>query len=490
MSDLAGEKHNGTFEIDGKSITGTLTVNGRRSSLYLRDEDFILDHRLGHSCILGTLHDLRKVSLFHCLTKSNGTASRYNEGYHQAELFPHYVLSGDRHLLPDEAAVTRITFTIDDAANLFHHPRDFGFLFNAKDDVAEIIKKERDIELGDSPTIVYFSGRREILRSVTPLGTFTVHNAAWPSPESADGIGIKNAILCQIDFSTPIVFDDAIGRLLDVGRFLDLIAGRQQNISRVSIGLNGPDLARQSVAVDWSMLKTRPGERRERPVLAYDVLIDGARSPEDFAAVLSRWLERNEAWRTSRVQFQEHFWEQGHLSVNRIVADANTFDILPDDAFPPMPPVDPAVLEARDKARAIFAQLAKSAERDSALSALGRLGRPTLKRKIAARADLIRQRLPNAFPDLQLVIDEAVNCRNFFVHASVQSFPYMKNWPTIEFFIDTLEFVFGASDLVEAGWDIQKWHAQGTSMSHPFGAYKITYAEALPKLKRLLTEQG
>jgi hypothetical protein len=46
--------------------------------------------------------------------------------------------------------------------------------------------------------------------------------------------------------------------------------------------------------------------------------------------------------------------------------------------------------------------------------------------------------------------------------------------------------VFAASDLIEAGWDAKAWCATPTSMSHPFGRYRISYAENLRKLRSLL----
>jgi hypothetical protein len=54
------------------------------------------------------------------------------------------------------------------------------------------------------------------------------------------------------------------------------------------------------------------------------------------------------------------------------------------------------------------------------------------------------------------------------------------------FFTNTLEFVFAASDLIEAGWDIKAWSEIGTVMSHPFGAYRLTYTRNLEELKALL----
>ena len=79
-----------------------------------------------------------------------------------------------------------------------------------------------------------------------------------------------------------------------------------------------------------------------------------------------------------------------------------------------------------------------------------------------------------------------MNCRNFYVHGSEPRFDYESNAAAISFFIDTLEFVFGASDLIEAGWNIRSWIHTCTSATHPFGRYRANYPLALPKLKALL----
>jgi hypothetical protein len=38
-----------------------------------------------------------------------------------------------------------------------------------------------------------------------------------------------------------------------------------------------------------------------------------------------------------------------------------------------------------------------------------------------------------------------------------------------------LEFIFAASELVEAGWDVEKWAKQGSCGSHPFGELRQHY---------------
>src|SRR5690606_40268316 len=57
---------------------------------------------------------------------------------------------------------------------------------------------------------------------------------------------------------------------------------------------------------------------------------------------------------------------------------------------------------------------------------------------------------PTLFPELDLVVDQAVNCRNFYVHGSASAIDYSTNFDQVQFFTDTLEFVFGISDLLRS----------------------------------------
>ena len=120
------------------------------------------------------------------------------------------------------------------------------------------------------------------------------------------------------------------------------------------------------------------------------------------------------------------------------------------------------------------------------LGALGRIGKATLKRKVRSRAKLITDIVGDQFPDLDVVVDQAVDCRNYYVHGSVAKIDYIKQVDQVQFFTDTLEFVFAASDLVESGWDITAWSKQGSTLSHPFGQYRINYKQQLSELKKLL----
>jgi len=95
------------------------------------------------------------------------------------------------------------------------------------------------------------------------------------------------------------------------------------------------------------------------------------------------------------------------------------------------------------------------------LGALGRAAKSNLKNKIRYRASC-NLSAGARFDELTLVTDEAVNCRNHYIHGSELSFDYERNFNTVAFFMATLEFVFAASDLIEAGWILR--HGQPTRL--------------------------
>jgi hypothetical protein len=186
------------------------------------------------------------------------------------------------------------------------------------------------------------------------------------------------------------------------------------------------------------------------------------------------------------MRFSESFAKQNGYSIDRLIASANMFDILPSSAAPATVQLSKELEDAKELARSTFRSLPQSIERSSILNALGRMGQSSLKHKIRYRAQPIVDVIGARLPELTKVIDEAVDCRNHYVHGSAGSFDYNANFGTVCFFIDALEFVFAASDLIEAGWEVETWSQIPTSMSHPFAKFRVTYVERLRELKRLL----
>lgn len=167
----------GTFTLrPGEDFFGQLTLKGGQSLLYLRDESYVSAHNIPEQCIKGVLHDLTRITLLHCIPRSTaGSAGRGNERYSFAEIFPHFVLSGDQHIGPSDKAITAIDFVIDDATTLFYDFDAFGHLIvDAKKFIEEIVhaqakELDREISVGPEPEIFYFTGKRQIFSAETAL---------------------------------------------------------------------------------------------------------------------------------------------------------------------------------------------------------------------------------------------------------------------------------------------------------------------------------
>lgn len=483
----------GTFTLSpGKDIHGEITLAGLNTSLYLQDKEFFNPDDLPEQCVKGILRDQTKMSLIECVTTVGfGSSSRGKESYHFAEIFPHYVIHGDHHIGPTDKTITGVEFVVDDASTLFYDYNAFGNVIDARPFIEQIVHAnalEREITLGPDPQILYFTGRFEIFAvDETVLGKISVSHNLRSNMGGSDGVYLKSTISVTTAFRETATFHDAIAHTFTLLNFLDLLAGRPQNLLKLNLHIESdmgqPDI---NLKVYCSMPPRREPSHEARRPQPSDVLLDAVQQPGEFSQVLKHWLSRNEAWHDARQRFFNSFSNQRHYSIDRLIGSANMFDILPDSAVPKDVELNAALKTAKDGCRNIFKQLGESIERNSVLSCLGRLGKSSLKHKIQHRGKILLKEAKEIFPELFLVTHEAVNCRNHYVHGSKSNFDYSNNFDTVIFFANTLEFVFAASDLIEAGWDIMAWSKTGTSTSHPFSEYRINYAQNLRQLKALL----
>ena len=490
MGQLRQSRQAGRFALaQDEDIYGELTLAGPRSSLHLYDRRAFQTHAAPHQYITGILHDLTKVSLVHCVTQQvPGHCARGTEEYYFAKSFPHYVIRGDSHLAPNEKTIAKIHFVVEDAATLFYDFDTFGIALDAKPFIEQITAANakvasRPIHAGPAPWILYFTGRCDIFSAGTVIGRISASHCPRPTTFGGPtGVGLKNTIVLTIEFPEPILFEQSIQRMMTAGRFLEILLGRPQ--SYVGISLTTESGAHHSV--HWSMQPKRKRLSNDPKPHPSDVLLDAVRQTDDFCRVFASWLDRDESWLSARMRFSKCFAKENSYGIDRLIAAANMFDILPTCSVPSDVPLSKELEAAKAASREAFRVLPQSPERDSILGALGRVGRANLKHKVRYRAANILKETARCFPDLTMVIDEAVNCRNFYVHGSDPSFDYNTHFDAVNFFTDTLEFVFAASDLVEAGWDVKAWSQTATTMSHPYSRYRISYAPRLQELKALL----
>lgn len=491
MDELEERKRAGTFTISpGKDVYGELTLAGQKTSLYLHDKELNTDTISGQ-CVMGVLHDLTKVSLIQCITPSvPGSVTRGNERYNFANIFPHYVVLGDDHIAPAEQTIAEVHFVVDDASTLFYDFDAFGSLIDARPFIEQIANANafgRKITTGADPAILYFTGKREIFATDTVLGRISASHNPSHNMGGPDGMSLKNTIFITIAFKEAVNFKDAIFHTSTLLPYLGILVGRPQNLLQLSLRIESDNERPVLLKVYWSMPpKWEPshGEQRPHPT---DVLLDAVRQPDAFSHVLGRWLDRQQEWRDARLRFFHSFAKQQHYDIDRLIGSANMFDILPESAVPPAVQLSEELKAAKKECCKIFEKLEVGPERTSVLNALGRVGKSNLKRKIRHRAEPLMEAVGKGFPELDMVTDKAVDRRNYYVHGSGSKRPRFNYSDNLDiFFTDTLEFVFAASDLIEAGWDVKAWSEMRTTMSHPFAQYRISYDLHLRELKALL----
>jgi hypothetical protein len=491
LSDKERAPNLGRFNVAGRELHGHITVDGTNSSLFLHDtQPFSADSP--NNCITGTLHDLTKVTLLDCLVTQGGGSTGYGkECYFIARIFPHFILHGDRHISTTEKSITEIAFSMQDASALFNDFTAFGYVVDGRHLMQQIASAYPDpaIKVGPHPEIFYFNGMREVFSVETAIGRISgSHNLSFRFP-GPDGIHVDNTILVAVEFKEEVRFGEAMRDASSVLLYLGLLVGRPQEFVKLRVRIK----AEEEIPVFLDVVRTmpfhlNPANTGEKPHPG-DVLLNAIDSPAEFSLVSKNWFARQPQWKNARMRFFNSYEEQRHYSVDRLVGSANMFDILPRDAFPAKIELREELRAARDDAQNSFRALPRSPERDSVLSALGRIGKPSLKQKTRHQLRKVTGALPNVFPDLQMVCDEAVNCRNYYVHGSLPTFDYGNNFDAVVFFAETLEFVFAASDLIESGWDIKKWIGKRPQHTHPFGRYRLSYSEQLKYLKSLLPDE-
>ncbi|MBL4803926.1 MAG: hypothetical protein JKY71_03600 [Alphaproteobacteria bacterium] len=484
MKQYEGSAKFGEFDIPFHSmpLAGQLSLDGGRTSLELYSKEFFNLLEVNGKSIHGVLNDKEKISLIDCVTpEAPGSGSRSGERYFFSNIFPHYVVFGDSHLDPEQETILSLGFVIEDASSLFYDFDAFGTILKDDYDSKALLEqisetRERSFQVGEHPEIFYFTGKDEVFSSDTCWGKISAsHRPAWSFP-SPDGISMKNNIPVNIEFEHPHKFEEAVNKFYVLLGFLETILGQPQNVTRLYVETAETKEHHDTLEIYWCMrpeYKEYLSDRKPHPA---DVLVNGGMAPDKFSSVLKEWLEIQSDRQESRARFIQSFRNQNNYTIDRLVGAANMFDILPDNAVGSPKSLCPALSRAIEVCRETLNKVPRTQERDGVLGALGRVGNHNLKTRVKNRAKLITDKI-DKFPELELVIDQTINCRNFYVHG-----PSKKEKLTAEdrshfsiFFTDTLEFVFAASELIEVGWDIEEWVSKGSCLSHPFARYIHSY---------------
>lgn len=480
----------------GKTVDGEFLLDGRKSTIALYIDAKLFRAWWKGSILTAELARGGHVTFLDCVVEG-GTSffgSAVDGRKHETRVYPHFALAGGKPL-SDHTTVRGLGVLVDDFASIYDDFDAFGADLEAEKRIGSILEDfekriGRKVEIGDHPMVAYYSGRGTLFDVEVPFGSVSTWNRVGQGMGSTKGVAITNEVMTNLAFAPAISFMQAIRHLEDVLGFLHIVTGRRQNVLRLELEADLPNTPRHEAIFDvhWSTPPQRSELLDDEPPHPADLPLNAGHDAKTFAAVMAQWLGMSAQRLDARLQFFNGFSRGNHFNIDRLVSGANMFDILPVNAAPADVALPEELQKAKIEAKAIFKALPSSPERDSVLGALGRIGKANLKQKARHRAAIIRKRTV-LFPDLDFVLDEAINCRNHYVHGSAAKIDYRAHFAeVVPFFTRTLEFVFATSDLIDAGWNANKALGLPTTGSHPFGDYRARYPSDLKRLKALLAQ--
>lgn len=492
MSDRRDKKvvrrHLGEFSISGQGrLVGEVVLDGPNTSLKVHSTEPIRDIQRG-THITGMSYSGEFLTLMDCV--NNGTSSTWNDqdvSRHQTDIFPHHVIVGRRHLDPANKCIEAVQFTVPDATSLFYDWNAFGHVVDAKPIIDQVLserRKQRAVETGDYPEVAYFTGKYGISEVTTRIGKISASHTPRMNMGGPRGVYIKNRITISIEPETLIDFQTAVGSAFELYSFLSMAAGRPQQIKEIRIQFPREGETFVQPAVIYPSFYFGRDTEKQEDSHHWDYPLDPVNRKSEFDSVLADWMSRNSTWGDARGRYIGCIQRATFYDPDRLIAAANMFELLPLDAVPEPAAISKELSEARNTCKEILRKLDRSQARDGALDALGRLGRPSLRDRIDHRAHLVTAKLPEgSLKDLEYVIGLAIKRRNFYVHGSDGGVDMKTLGSFTPFLTDTLEFIFAASDLVQAGWDIAAWDRTHRGWGHSFARYRNNYEPDLLRLK-------
>lgn len=464
------------FTIGKSPILGELVLAGEETKLCLSSRTNIPYNPEPHT-LFGESLDHNKISLYDCVGHSPVPEGVYPNPVFKREIFPHFALIGTKHFARDEQVFKAISFKTDDLGLLFSRRGTFGSAWLDPKKLAEVLGPTfsvRNIALGESPAIFYFTGRKSFDPIKLHIATFSTDIKFTGSVSDTTGISCPAETIATLTYEDPKTLDQIISDVTSILDFVATITGRHQGvrdlIATTSVATHDPDSPTiDRVSVHWSFapksLETSPGNHRDFPVTP-EV------SEEEFNNVFSSWMQKHDDWVTARsriLRWQKH----GHnYDENRLIAAANAFDILPDSIYPEVGKLSEETLLKRKRCKEIIMELKHGNERSQILGTLEFWG-SKLGDKLLCRSKIVQNNFNEHFPNLDEVLKIALKARNFYVHGTDYGHKYYND--LLVFLTDTLEFVFVASDLIECGWDASRWAKQEPSLDHPMARFFYSY---------------
>ena len=480
------------FDVGDRRVGGQ--INLRRGNLFDSNVVSIADDKFVAIREGGSLHgssEAGRVSLLGCVQGGMLTTTSWGDfAIHHGDVAFRYALFGKRHVADDERCVQGIEFTLEGTeSSVFTHNKfqRFGHIDDPDDEILDAIRRKRpDYLQGEfvrgSAMVSYFTGAWELLpRFKTVLGTLSVRRSMRVD---LSGRSMEDTPRISIDFDgEPTTLESAWEKMREVRQFFAWMMGYAPEWKDVMVSTFELDEEESRRDPDGDLEAFGPNEWNEIPDSAKrcGTLIDASRHPDHFVEVMTKWLERNEDARrkTANTRFFGCIRGMSERVIDdAVVSAANTFDLLPTGDKPEVVPLPDDVLDAlKDARQRVRAAMNSSPERADILNALGRIGaNKRLRDVVEHRAIIVQDHFGrDRLDDLAALIRLAVQCRNYYTHGPNEGNPSdvdFADFQAVHFLTETLEFIYGASELLLCGWESAK---SARTEWHPIGGYVSSY---------------
>ena len=478
---------------EGRRIAGQLKL--KRGDLFDSNVVSIADDKFFRVPNGGSLHGISKagkVSLLDCVRGGMLGATNWGDfAMHHGDVSFRYALFGNRRISLDDKCIRGMQFTLEGAqSSVFMNDRfqRFGHMHDPDEEILNAIERKRPEylrgELVKGKAMVsYFTGDWDFLPPFeTVLGT--VHVSRSMHGDFSFGLNLEDTPRIAVHFNDdPTTLEGAWRKMRDIRQFFAWMMGYAPGWKDVLVFTSQPDEGGLRSDPEGDLEAFGPNEWNEVPELAreYGTLIDASEHPNHFVKVMTKWLERNADARRSSANARYFGSMQGMPSStaeDRIVSAANTFDLLPNEDKPSLDPLPANVLDVlTDAGENIKSCMRLGPQRDDILTSLGLIRKnKRLRHIIEHRAKItLRYFGQHGLMDLEKTIPLAVKCRNYYTHGLNHQHPGDVDYADFQivfFLTATLEFIYGASELLLCGWNPCKsvhddWH--------PLTVYVKTY---------------
>ena len=466
--------HLAHFTVQGAEHAGMLILDGTKSKLEIYADEFLHIPAEQMKRVIGVSRDGVRITGVNCVgAEVGGTSTYYGTKRHYISMFPNFVVFGPRHLNPEEAEISALTFSFSQANQLFYDWGTFGHIlrkhklsFGLLREILKYVKSSPKKRRRGGWLDLYFHWERgPIIEIKNALGTIKAVSATSSSMPSPSGIRVQSKVMVHVDFASPCTFEAVLRAQYILMLFFELVSQSRQNVEEIAL------THKDAVQEEPLKVYISHDEHEELGSLQpTDVLVSGGLHSEEFEVTLNTWLETYDARGGARRRFVEGFRHGYSYDVDRLIGAANAFDLLPAADFGEATalPADVEALVAECEKHVNDGAAASKAileYKERLLNMFGLVRSLNLRRKVLLRYATLPGELTSWLPEMENMIAHSIRARNFFVHGTSTKFSAEALYTHAPFFTDTLEFIFATSELQLCGWNSKRWAKESFSSS-------------------------